>query len=235
MVLASVVSDFTSWLDDVASNWWFLLVIFAVALLDSVLPIVPSETTVIIGGVAAGLSPWLALVILAGAAGAFAGDNLAYSIGSRFSSRVEGHAAARPKFAGRLRWARLQIRARGGPLLITARFIPGGRTALTLTSGITRQPRRWFAGWIAVAAVIWASYAALLGAVAGDRFQDNHTAAFAVAFGAAIGITLLIELVRHARGRLTTAEATGVVLSEVIEPQPDAAQDEDDDEDALAE
>ena len=75
------------------------------------------------------------------------------------------------------------------------------RTALTLTSGITRQPRRWFAGWIAIAALVWASYAALLGAVAKDRFKENHTMAFVAAFGAAVGITLLIELVRHVRGR----------------------------------
>ena len=48
MIFASVIGDFTEWLDDVASNWWFLFVIFGVALLDSVIPIVPSETTVIL-------------------------------------------------------------------------------------------------------------------------------------------------------------------------------------------
>ncbi len=222
MVLAGIISDFTAWLDDVASNWWFLAVIFAVALLDSVVPVVPSETTVIIGGVAAGLTPRLGLVVLAGALGAFIGDNLAYTIGSRFSDRVERYAAARPKFARRLWWAGHQIRSRGGPLLITARFVPGGRTALTISSGITRQPRGWFARWIAVAAVIWASYAALLGAVAGDRFHDDHTAAFVAAFAAAIGVTLAIELVRHIRQRLHPAPPAAGILHEVIEPEPDA-------------
>jgi hypothetical protein len=53
-IVASVVSDFTDWLDEVASNWWFLIVILVVAFLDSIIPIVPSETTVILGGVAAG-------------------------------------------------------------------------------------------------------------------------------------------------------------------------------------
>src|SRR5690606_4042800 len=124
----------------VASNWWFLLVIFAIAYLDSVVPVVPSETTVIIGGVAAGQGNQnLVLVILLGALGAFLGDNTAYEIGRRFSARIERRAERRPKTRQRLDWAHDQIRERGGPLLITARFIPGGRTALTLTSGITRQ------------------------------------------------------------------------------------------------
>ncbi len=201
MVLASVISDFTEWLDDVASNWWFLFVIFAVALLDSVVPVVPSETTVILGGIAAGLGGRLPLVIRAGALGAFLGDNMAYEIGKRFSDRVQRYAGRRPKFGERLEWARAQIRARGGPLLITARFIPGGRTALTITSGVTRQPRRWFAGWIAAAAIIWATYASLLGAIGKETFKDNHTAAFLVAFGSAIAVTVVIEVVRHVRNR----------------------------------
>jgi membrane protein DedA with SNARE-associated domain len=201
MMFASVIGDFTEWLDDVASNWWFLFVIFGVALLDSVIPVVPSETTVILGGIAAGISPDLLLVILAGACGAFIGDNLAYEIGYRFSDRVTHYASTRPKFAKRLVWAQTQIRLRGGPLLITARFIPGGRSALTITSGVTRQPRRWFAGWIAVAAVIWATYAALLGALGKETFKDNHTAAFLLAFGTAVSVTILIEIVRHFRNR----------------------------------
>ncbi|MGH9270441.1 MAG: DedA family protein, partial [Ilumatobacteraceae bacterium] len=101
----------------------------------------------------------------------------------------------------RLDWAQEQIRERGGLLLITARFVPGGRTALTLTSGVTAQPRAWFAGWIAIAAVIWATYAAVLGAVFGATFQDNHTLAFVLAFAAALTITVVIEIVRHVRSK----------------------------------
>jgi len=204
MLLANIVTDLTDWLDEVSQNWWFLVVIFVIALLDSIFPAVPSETAVILGGVAAGLGHAdynLVLVILAGAFGAFAGDNLAYTIGDHFSDRVHRYAATRPKFTARIDWARRQIRRRGGPLLITARFIPGGRTALTLTSGITNQPRPWFAGWIAIAAVVWATYASVLGAIFGNRFKDNHTTAFVVAFATALAITLAIEVVRHLRDR----------------------------------
>jgi membrane protein DedA with SNARE-associated domain len=89
-----------------------------------------------------------------------------------------------------------QVHERGGLLLITARFIPGGRTALTLSCGVTKQPRRWFIGWAAVAAVIWGNYAALLGFIGGKSFEDNHTLAFVIAFVSAFSITLVIELVR---------------------------------------
>lgn len=199
-MLANILTDLTDWLDDVSANWWFLLVILTIAFFDSVVPVVPSETTVILGGVAAGQgNQSLALVIAAGAAGAFLGDNTAYLIGRRFSGWIERRAASNEKTARRLTWARDQIRKRGGPLLITARFIPGGRTALTITSGLTHQPRAWFAGWVGVAAVIWASYAAGLGFLFGQQFKDNHTLAFLLAFGTALAVTGLIELIRHRR------------------------------------
>lgn len=203
------ISDITEKLGDWASNWWFLGVIFIIALLDSVIPIVPSETTVIIGGVAVavGEAPYpLIAVIGAGAAGAFLGDNMAYAIGKHWSAAFQRRADRTPKFAIKLAWARIQIKERGGLLLITARFIPGGRTALTLASGITRQPRPWFVGWIAIAATVWATYAAGLARLVGEPFRDDHTKAFWIAFGTALGINVLIETARHFRAKRVERE-----------------------------
>jgi membrane protein DedA with SNARE-associated domain len=212
MVVASIFSDVTDWLEDISGEWWFLLVILAIAYLDSVIPIVPSETAVILGGVAAGAGEQqLLLVIAAGATGAFLGDNTAYLIGRRFSPWIRRRAARRPKTAKRLTWANDQIRKRGGLLLITARFIPGGRTALTITSGLTHQPRGWFAGWVALAAVIWATYAAGLGFIFGNRFKDNHTLAFLLAFSCALSITIIIEVVRHQRAKRAEDETPAAV------------------------
>jgi membrane-associated protein len=199
---ANAFTELTDWLADFSSHWWFLLIIFAVAYLDSVIPVVPGETMVIIGGVAAGQGEQsLLLVIIAGASGAFLGDNTAYYIGSKLSGFIERQAAKREKWQVRLDWAAQQIRLRGGVLLITARFIPGGRSVLTISSGITHQPKAWFMGWIALAAVIWATYAAGLGYFGGKTFEDDHTKAFIVAFSAALGMTLIVEVVRHFRGR----------------------------------
>jgi len=207
-MLANIVTDLTDKLDELSANWWFLLIIFGIALLDSVIPVVPSETTVIIGGVAAGQgNQSIALVILAGASGAFLGDNLAYTIGDKFKGSVNRWAERKPSRRTRLDGAARQIRKRGGMLLITARFIPGGRTLLTISSGVTEQPRRWFAGWIAVATLIWASYAGLLGFFFGQAFEDDHTLAFWLAFATALAITGLIELVRWLRERRKLAAA----------------------------
>jgi membrane protein DedA with SNARE-associated domain len=196
----SWISDLTDTLGDWAGNWWFLGVIFGIALLDSVIPVVPSETTVIIGGVAVsvGDTPYsLWMVIAAGAAGAFVGDNTAYSLGRAFAPRLERRAERKPKFRARLDWAKAQIRERGGLLLITARFIPGGRTILTVSCGVTRQRRAWFIGWVTIAVIIWATYAAGLAYLVGKPFEDNHTAAFWTAFGTALAVNVVIELVRH--------------------------------------
>ena len=210
LAATGVVNTLTDWLDRVSGNWWFLAVILIIALLDSVIPIVPSETTVIIGGVAAGIagaSYNVVFVIIAGAVGAFIGDNLSYQIGRRASGLVERRAAKKESTAKKLKWAADQIEERGGLLLITARFIPGGRTILTLSSGLTKQSQTWFMGWVGVATIIWASYASILGYAFGSQFEDDHTKAFLLAFGAALAVTLLIEVVRYGKKKLT-AKAT---------------------------
>jgi membrane protein DedA with SNARE-associated domain len=205
---AGIISRLFDNLDVWSSNYWYLGVVFGLAYLDSVFPVVPSELCVIIGGVAVstgGARYNLGLVIVCGAIGAFLGDNSAYGLGRRFADRFERRAARKEGFRKRLLWAHDQLEARGGPLLITARFIPGGRTALTLASGITRQRHRWFMGWAAIAAIIWAGYAAGLAYVVGKPFKDNHTLALIVAFGVAVVVNVAIELIRKFRHRQTPA------------------------------
>ena len=195
--MVDFISQSFDWLKDFASEPVFYAIIFVIAVLDSVLPIVPSETSVIIGGVSAGLGDLLLpLVIVLGALGAFVGDNMSYLIGRRLSGWLTRRYARTPKGQARLDAVIHQIHERGGLLLITARFTPGGRTLLTLACGITGQPRKWFAKWTAIAAVIWASYASLLGYFGGKTFEESHTLAFLVAFGTALSVTVLIEVVR---------------------------------------
>ena len=195
--MLAIIDSFFEWLKESSSSPWFYLVIFAIATLDSVLPIVPSETLVIIGGVTAGAGDLsIALVILCGASGAFVGDNLSYLLGREASDWVVKRRTRTEKGAKQLANIVEQIHERGGLLLITARFIPGGRTLLTLSCGVTQQPRKWFVGWAVVAASIWATYASLLGFIGGKSFADNHTKAFLIAFTSAFSVTIVIEVVR---------------------------------------
>lgn len=188
------------WLKEYSASPWFYIIIAVVAFFDSFFPVVPSETMVIIGGVSAGLGQleW-PLVALLAAGGAFLGDNFAYYLGVLFSERLQRRYNKTNKGRQRLKWAQQQIENRGGNLLITARFIPGGRTLVTMSCGITGQSRRWFMKWSAIASIIWGMYATLLGFIGGKSFQDNHAKAFITAFSIAIVIAVLVEVVRHFR------------------------------------
>lgn len=205
--MLDVINTIFDWLKDYSSSPWFYLIILVVAFFDSFFPVVPSETMVIIGGVSAGLGQleW-PLVALLAAVGAFLGDNFAYYIGVFFSERLQRRYNKSNKGRQRLRWAQHQIENRGGNLLVTARFIPGGRTIVTLSCGITGQSRRWFMKWSAIAGAIWGLYATLLGFIGGRSFQDNHTKAFITAFSIAIIATVIVEIVRHFRTRRSATD-----------------------------
>lgn len=199
-----VIAGVFDWLKEFSDSAWLPPIIFVIAMLDSVIPVVPSETMVIVGGVAAGSEnpqQSLPVIILVGALGAFTGDNLAYQLGRSAEGFLRRTLFRGEKGAKRMQWASEQLDKRGGMLLITARFIPGGRTVVTVMSGATRRPRRWFMSYIGVAAAIWATYAATLGYVGGKQFEDNHTKAFIVAFAMAVSVTVLIEIVRFALHR----------------------------------
>jgi membrane protein DedA with SNARE-associated domain len=179
------------------ASGWAYAVIFVFALFDAVVPIVPSETAVITAGVVAfegSLS--LLIVIAAAAAGAFAGDNIAYWLGYRFGARVKDRFFHGDKAKRRLDWAERQLKRRGGELIAVARFIPGGRTAVTLTAGTLHFRWRRFAMYDAIAAVIWALYASLLGYFGGKAFENAPWKGLLLAFGVAFGVTGLTEGVR---------------------------------------
>jgi membrane protein DedA with SNARE-associated domain len=167
---------------------------------DALIPLLPSETAVIALGVATAGSadPRAALLVALAAFGAFLGDNAAYLLGRRF-----GPAAARRVFAGergmrRRGWAERSLHRFGARIIIGCRFIPGGRTAITLTCGMVGYPRRRFVGATACAAVIWASYAFFIGRLGGKAFEDRPWAGLLLALGLTAVISVLIEAIRRA-------------------------------------
>jgi membrane protein DedA with SNARE-associated domain len=179
------------------ASGWAYAVIFVFALVDAVIPLVPSETAVITAGVVAvegSLNLWV--VIAAAAAGAFSGDNIAYGLGSRFGARIKDRFFRGEKSRQRLDWAERQLKRRGGELIAVARFIPGGRTAVTLTAGTLDFAWRRFAMYDAIAAVIWALYASLLGYFGGQAFENAPWKGLVLAFVVAFGVTGLTELTR---------------------------------------
>jgi len=166
-----VFHQFTQLVAD-ASGWAYAI-LFVFAFLDALIPIVPSETAVITAGVVAASGDLsLGLIIPAAAAGAFLGDNTAYFIGRRFGGRATERFFTGDKAKHRLDWAEEQLDDRGGQLIVVARFIPGGRTAVTLSAGTLGYPWKRFALFDLAATLLWASYSALLGFYGGKTFES---------------------------------------------------------------
>jgi membrane protein DedA with SNARE-associated domain len=145
------------------------LIAVVIPALDAIFPVLPSETVIIALGVATAGSadPRIALLVACAAAGAFLGDNLSYLIGRRFGPWAERRFFASGKGARRRVWAERSLQRFGMQVIIACRFIPGGRTAITLTCGLIGYQRRKFVLATAVAAVIWALYAFFTGRLVG--------------------------------------------------------------------
>jgi membrane protein DedA with SNARE-associated domain len=138
----------------------------------------------------------LPLVILFAAAGAIAGDNLAYLVGWKWGRRVNDRFFRSEKAQERVKWAHRQVRERGGELIVIARFIPAGRTVVTLSAGTLEYPWRKFILFDTIAGVVWACYAASLGYFGGHAFENEPWKGLLLAFGIAFAVTGGVELVR---------------------------------------
>lgn len=179
-----------------ASGWAYAIV-FVLAFLDALVPIVPSETSVITAGVVAASGDLnVALVIAFAAGGAFAGDNTAYLVGWKFGRRINDRFFTSEKAKKRIAWAHKQVEERGGELIVIARFIPGGRTAVTLSCGTLEYPWRKFVVFDAAAALVWASYAALLGYFGGHAFEEAPWKGLLLALAIAFAVAGAVEVVR---------------------------------------
>ena len=195
------------WLTSEVTGGPLTYLIVAVAACGDVLfPVIPpSETVVIAAGVLAGqgeLAIWLIAPLAA--AGGFAGDNASYWLG-----RKAGDSLARRLFSGersrrRLEWAERAIRRRGALLIAAGRFLPGGRTASTFAAGTLGMRYARFALVDAVAATLWALFAALIGYAGGATFRDSLWKPLAVSLSVAAAIALGADVwrrVQRHRGR----------------------------------
>jgi membrane protein DedA with SNARE-associated domain len=203
-----VFGQFTQLVSD-ASGWAYAIV-FLVAFLDALIPVVPSETAVITAGVVAAAGDLtLALIIPAAAAGAFLGDNTAYLLGRRFGARISERFFSGERARKRVEWAERQLAERGGELIVIVRFIPGGRTAVTLSAGTLGYAWRRFVVFDAIAGVVWALYASLLGYFGGRSFEHAPWKGLLLALAIAFAFAGGVELVRWARKRRVAGAAGG--------------------------
>jgi membrane-associated protein len=203
--LAGVADAIMELVEGAMDSPWVYLAICAFAAIDAFFPLVPSESLVITAGVfAAGGDPNLVGIIAAAALGAFAGDHVSYAIGRTAGERMMRR--ARPGSRKAAAWQRGHdlLTRRGGVILIVCRYIPGARTAVTLTAGAVAYRLRSFSFFDALAALSWATYSTLIGYIGGEAFEEEPWKGLALGLGIALSVTLAVEVVRHVR-RLRTA------------------------------
>ncbi|WP_337061564.1 DedA family protein [Kineococcus sp. G2] len=182
---------------------WVLLAVLALSALDAFVPPLPSESVVIaLAAVSADTgAPHPVLLGLCAMVGAFCGDNLTYALGrhSSLRRRIAGHPRLDRAFAR----AERELDRRGAFAVLAARYVPVGRTAVNLTAGAARFPRRRFVGLSALAALTWAGYSVLIGTLAGQWVESTPLA------GALLGIAIALVL----------GFAVDTVLQKVLRPR----------------
>jgi len=181
---------------------WVLLALFAFAAIDGFFPAVPSESLVVTAGVfAASGEPSLPLVIAAAALGAFTGDHVSYLVGRKAGGRLTRRLRPGTRKQAAFAWAGRALDERGGTILVVCRYVPGARTAVTLTAGAVRHPLRSFSFFDGIAALSWGTYSALVGYLGGAAFEDDPLKGVVLGLGLAISVAAAVEVVRHLRRR----------------------------------
>lgn len=175
---------------------WLLVAVLVLSCIDGFFPPVPSESIVIAAAVlaVAGDVPasYLVLLVLAAAVGAFFGDLIAYSIGSRVP--LERLRILRgPRGQAAVAQARKALAERGSTFILTGRFVPVGRVAVNMTAGAVSFQRTRFIPLAALASVLWAVYSAAMGIGAGHLLSERPLLAMVLGICSGVLAGLLID------------------------------------------
>lgn len=158
--------------------WGGYLGIFLLMALENVVPPVPSEVIMGLGGMAVARGD-MALVplVLWGTAGTTIGNYFWYFIG-----RNIGYKRFRPFIARHGRWLTMEWRdvenlhrffvKHGGWVVFVFRFMPTFRTIISLPAGMTKMPLWKFLLWTFAGSLIWNTILAGAGLYLGSRFQQ---------------------------------------------------------------
>ncbi|WP_235861620.1 DedA family protein [Tersicoccus phoenicis] len=181
-----------------AGTAWVLPVLFLLCVCDGFFPPLPSESVVVaLTAVAVSTgNPTLAGIIVAAAAGAVIGDNIAWLLGRSIGvGRFRWMRRRRVQQA--FRWARSELDRRGALLILTARYIPVGRVAVNMTAGATGFARPRFVLLTVIAGSTWSVYSVGIGVLAGAWARDNHVLAAGVAIAIAVAAGIVVDRVTH--------------------------------------
>ncbi|NLU77884.1 DedA family protein [Micromonospora sp. HNM0581] len=181
---------------------WVYLLLLGLTAVDAIFPLVPAEAAVItVTVLATGGEPNVMLVVVAAMFGAVIGDHVSYAIGrGGGAGRLDRSPRDSRRRAGS-QWARRAVERRGGLILTAARYVPGGRTAVTLAMGAVRYPLRAFLLYDLIGAASWSLYCVLLGAVGGLSYESDPLRGILTGIGLSLAVTASLEVARRMRRR----------------------------------
>jgi DNA/RNA endonuclease G (NUC1)/membrane protein DedA with SNARE-associated domain len=189
-------------LAQLATSPWALAALFVLVVGDAFLVVVPGEAAVTAFGalaVSTGALP-IGPVIAIAAAAAFTGDAACYLLG-RAVGLDRWRWMRHPRVRALLSWAAVRLDRRTAAIVFTARFVPFARLAVNLTAGASRVAAPRYLVIVALAALGWAAYQALVGALIAWLLPGSTTLAVAVSIGVALTLGLAVDAVLARRTR----------------------------------
>jgi membrane protein DedA with SNARE-associated domain len=161
----------TNWLD------WGYFGIFLLMVLENVVPPVPSELIMSLGGIAAGQGKMdFLLLVLVGTSGCAVGNLFWWEIGRRF-----GYERLKPAIErwGRwltLEWQDIETLRRffdrwGGITVFVFRFMPIGRTVISIPAGLLHMPFWRFVLYTTAGSAVWNTILVGVGYWLGTNFE----------------------------------------------------------------
>ena len=170
--------------------WGGYFGIFLLMALENIVPPVPSEVIMGLGGIAVARGDMeLWPLVAAGTAGTVLGNWFWYWVGDTI-----GYTRLRPFIDRHGKWLTLDWNSvehihrffvdRGEWVVFVFRFLPLGRTIISLPAGMTHMPKWKFLLWTTAGAAIWNTVLAGAGLYFGSRFRelDKFVGPVAVAF-----------------------------------------------------
>ena len=189
-----------AWLQAIAASPWALVGMAALVFADAFLVVVPGEAAVTAFGALAVTHESFPLASVI----AFAGDACCYLVGRTVGVRRWAWMRG-PRVSAALEWARARLERNAAVVLFTARFVPFARLAVNLAAGAARVDPLRYLGVAALAALAWASYQAVIGAVVAAVVPGGPLVAVVVSIVVAVGIGLGIDVVLARRARRRAA------------------------------
>lgn len=188
-LLGHMLAEIESYVVALGASPWLLLAVAVLSCIDGFFPPVPSESIIIAAAsltvTGDGGALFLLALVLCAAVGAYCGDLIAYTIGSRVPvDRLPGF--RRPRGRRILERTRTALRRNGTTFVLAGRFIPVGRVAVNLTAGAVGFPRARFRIIAAAASLLWACFSVAMGLAAGYVFNESPLLAMVV--GVAVGV-----------------------------------------------